>query len=321
MNNENCTKISILIPTYRGGKSISQLVNQLILGLDNIDLEIVIVNDCSPDNSHAQCLELHDKYPEIITYIRLSKNVGEHSAVMAGLNYVKGDNVVIIDDDFQNPPSEVKKVIRFAEQNDYDVIYTKYPQKKHSKFRNFGSWVNNITAQVLLKKPRSLYLSSFKCINKRCVDNIVRYKGPFPYIDGLILASTENIGVIQVEHSKRQDGESGYTFKKLIHLWLNMAINFSILPLRISFFLGVFLACIGVLYSINILIQRAINPNLPIGWASIITAIMVFSGAQLMMVGIIGEYVGKILLNVNQLPQFSVREMHQNTLETSRKNG
>lgn len=301
-------KISIVIPTYKGEKSIAKLVNQLIFQLSEISLEIIIVNDSSPDQSHNVCVDIQTAHPFVVRYLRLGKNVGEHSAVMAGLNYTTGDYVAIIDDDFQNPPSEVLKLVEYTVENHFDVVYTAYTEKKHSWFRNFGSWVNDVSASVLLGKPRSLYLSSFKCISRYVLEEIIKYKGPFPYVDGLVLKCTDNIGVLKVKHADRSEGESGYTFKKLMQLWLNMAINFSFLPLRISFILGIFFATVGIGYSFYTIINKFFDPNLPTGWASLIIAISMFSGVQLILLGVIGEYLGKVLMSVNQLPQYSVKD-------------
>lgn len=301
-------KTSIIIPTYKGEKSIAKLVDQLIERLSEVSIEIIIVNDSSPDNSHDVCLNIQNTYPSIVRYLRLGKNVGEHSAVMAGLNYATGDFAVIIDDDFQNSPNEVLKLIEYSVDKHFDVVYTSYAEKKHSRFRNFGSWVNDVSASVLLGKPRSLYLSSFKCMNRYVLEEVIKYKGPFPYIDGLILKCTDNIGVLEVEHSERYEGESGYTFKKLVQLWLNMAINFSFAPLRISFILGLFFATIGICFSIYTIIHKIIDPGLPTGWASLIIAISVFSGVQLILLGVLGEYLGKVLMSINQLPQYSIKE-------------
>ena len=302
------SRISIVIPTYRGEKSIAKLVDLLIAQLSETWLEIIIVNDSSPDRSHDVCVTIQNTYPSVVRYLRLGKNVGEHSAVMAGLNYATGDYIAIVDDDFQNSPSEVFKLIEYSKANDFDVVYTYFVKKRHSWFRNFGSWVNDVSASILLGKPRSLYLSSFKCLNRYVLEEIIKYKGPFPYIDGLVLRSTDNIGVLEVAHSERSAGESGYTFKKLVQLWLNMAINFSFLPLRISFILGLIFSVAGISYSIYTIAHKIIDPSLPTGWASLIIAISVFSGVQLILLGVIGEYIGKVLMGVNQLPQYSIKE-------------
>lgn len=302
-------RISIIIPVYNGELSIAKLVNKLISELkNNYDLEIILVNDNSKDNSEEECIKLYNNNNNLVKFFSLSKNVGEHNAVMAGLNHLSGDYAVIMDDDFQNPISEVKKLISFAIDNSFDVVYTFYRSKKHSLFRNFGSWFNGKVANLMLKKPKDLYLSSFKIMNNYIVKEIIKYDLPYPYIDGLILQSTDNIGKIEVDHQSRKSGKSGYTLKKLISLWLNMFTNFSILPLRFSIIIGFFFAIIGFVIGIQTVIEKIMNPNLPVGYPTLIVVIAIFSGIQLIAIGTIGEYIGRIFMAQNKKPQYSIRK-------------
>ncbi|MDO5977541.1 glycosyltransferase family 2 protein [Flavivirga spongiicola] len=303
--------ISIVIPVYNGEKSITNLVEHLIDTLSiSYHLEIVLVNDCSPDSSEAVCVSIFEKHKNIVKFLSLSKNVGEHNAVMAGLNNITGDFTVIMDDDFQNPVSEVIKLIEFAIQSQNDVVYTYYDKKEHSFFRNLGSRFNDKMATVLLKKPKDLYLSSFKIINKFLVKEIVKYNLPFPYIDGLILRTTNNIGKLKVKHNKRTNGASNYTLKKLVSLWMNMFTNFSILPLRFSMIIGFTFSLFGFGYGLFSIIEKLYNPNLPTGYAALIVLVSVFSGIQLMALGMIGEYLGRMFMSQNKKPQYSIRKMY-----------
>ena len=302
-------KISIVIPVYNAQYTIAELVNQLISEIARLYfLEIVLVNDYSSDDSHNECLKLYNNYGGVVKYLQLAKNFGEHNAVMAGLNKVIGDYVIIMDDDFQNPVDEVLSLINFSVNNNYDVVYTQYVEKKHNIWRNLGSGLNNYMATILLKKPKELYLSSFKCFNKFLAKEIIKYNLPYPYIDGLILRSTCNIGSIKVTHQLRQVGKSGYTLIKLIKLWTNMFTSFSILPLRLSIFLGLFFALIGFFLGIYSVIEHFIDPTLPAGFASITTAIFVFAGIQLISLGMIGEYIGRIFISLNKQPQYTIRQ-------------
>lgn len=302
--------VSVVIPVFNGQDSISSLVNQLIDTLSIYKLEIILVNDCSTDNSESICVDLHSMYPKVVRFFSLAKNVGEHNAVMAGLNQVRGQFVVIMDDDLQNPIEEVKKLLDFILTNDVDVVYTYYDKKEHHFLRNLGSLFNDKVANLMLGKPKDLYLSSFKVINRFMVDEIIKYNLPFPYIDGLILRSTSKIGKIKVFHSKRAEGKSGYTFTKLISLWSNMFINFSILPLRLSIVLGFLSAFIGFLFSIYTFIEKANNPNLPIGYSITIILISIFSGILLMSIGVMGEYIGRIFLSQTKKPQYTIRKKY-----------
>ncbi|WP_205957985.1 glycosyltransferase family 2 protein [Flavivirga algicola] len=303
--------ISIVIPVYNGENSIANLVTDLIDRLSiSYSLEIVLVNDCSPDNSEAVCLSIFEKHKSIVKFLSLSKNVGEHNAVMAGLNQVTGNFTVIMDDDFQNPVMEVVKLIEFAIVSKHDVIYTYYDKKEHSFFRNLGSRFNDKVATILLKKPKDLYLSSFKIMNKFLVKEIIKYDLPFPYIDGLILRTTNSIGKLEVRHDKRINGASNYTLKKLVSLWMNMFTNFSILPLRFSMIVGFVFSLFGFGYGLFAVIEKLFNPHLPIGYTALIVLVSVFSGIQLMALGMVGEYLGRMFMSQNKKPQYSIRKLY-----------
>lgn len=307
-------KISIVIPVYNAEQTITNLVEELVANLSVLcPLEIVLVNDHSRDSSEEVCIALFRKYPTIVRFFSLAKNVGEHNAVMAGLNNISGDYAVIMDDDFQNPIQEVRRLIEFATQTEYDVVYTYYEKKEHSLFRNLGSLFNDRVANIMLGKPKYLYLSSFKIIKKTLVDEIIKYDLPFPYIDGLILRSTENIGKFKVKHDARKTGKSGYTLSKLISLWLNMFINFSILPLRLATILGFVFAGLGFILGILAIVERITNPDLPQGYTFLFVFIAVISGVQLISVGILGEYIGRFFLSHNKQPQYIIKSAYRET--------
>jgi polyisoprenyl-phosphate glycosyltransferase len=302
----NDIKLSILIPVFNSDSTIERLVNTLFDELDAYEFEIVLVNDGSVDKSHDICVRLAQKNKSI-TYLQLAKNFGEHNAVMAGLNNVSGDYTVIIDDDFQNPPAAVNVLVKEMISGDYDVVYSYYSKKKDSLFRNLGSQFNNIIATFLLKKTCNLYMSSFKCLNKFIVSEIIKYAGPFPYIDGLIFRCTNNIGSVEVEHSKREDRASNYTFRKLVRLWINMFVNFSIFPLRVSMIVGSIFFFMGLLTSIYIIVEKILYPGIPVGITSILIGILTFGGFQMMVLGLMGEYLGKLFLMENVTPQYVIR--------------
>jgi glycosyltransferase involved in cell wall biosynthesis len=309
--------VSIVIPVYNGQETIGPLVDELVARLGpSYRQEIVLINDCSADRSDEACIALFEKHPDIVRFFSLAKNVGEHNAVMAGLNQCSGDFVVIMDDDFQNPVSEVMKLLSFGLEHDYDVIYTWYGRKHHALWRNLGSWFNDRVANVMLSKPRGLYLSSFKLLNRFLVKEIIKYDLPFSYIDGLILRTTEKIGRLQVEHGAREIGKSDYTLRKLIRLWLNMFVNFSILPLRVATLLGTIFSLIGLGIGVWTVIEKLSNPNLPVGYAALTVIVSIFAGIQLMAVGMNGEYVGRIFLSLNRSPQYTIRRRFEKERDT-----
>ncbi len=306
ISNKNL-KISVCIPVYYGSETIENLVAEVKDKLENYQLEVVLINDGSKDDTEEVCVELFNKH-KFVKFISLRKNFGEHNAVLRGLNYVTGDYVVIIDDDFQNPPSEIVKLIEKSRKSNCDVVYSRYENKKHHWFRNFGSWFTDLVATWLLNKPKGLYLSSFKLIKKDIVDEIIKYKGPFPYIDGLILRVTDNIEVQTVEHLKRQKGESNYTLSKLISLWLNMFVNFSIKPLRIATVSGVIISLFSFVLGVYFIVEKFLNPGISVGWTSLIVSVLFLSGIQLIFLGIIGEYLGKQYLDQNGTPGSVVKK-------------
>jgi undecaprenyl-phosphate 4-deoxy-4-formamido-L-arabinose transferase len=309
MNSSPDKLISIVIPVYNGALSIGRLADELVDRLSaQFNIEIVLVNDCSPDNSEEACIAIANKYPGYVSFYSLAKNVGEHNAVMAGLNQATGDYSVIMDDDFQNPVSEVIKLVDFMATNDYDVVYTFYDEKKHSLLRNLGSRFNDKVANLMLKKPKDLYLSSFKIINRFLINEVIKYDLPYPYIDGLILQCTSKIGKIKVTHSERQKGKSNYTVRKLVRLWLNMFTNFSILPLRMATILGFIFSIIGFLIGVNAVIEKIYNPNVPQGYTYLIIVISIYAGVQLIAIGMVGEYLGRMFMSHNGKSQFLIRK-------------
>lgn len=303
---KNNTKISVCIPVYNGSDTIAHLVEELILKLSMYQLEIVMVNDGSKDNSEEVCTRIANQY-DIVKFISLRKNFGEHNAVMCALNFATGDYIAIIDDDFQNLPSEILKLMEEAEKG-YDVVYSKYDKKEHHWFRNLGSKFNDLIATWLLKKPKGLYLSSFKVLNKEVAQEIIKYKGPFPYVDGLILRVTDNISVKKVIHKERISGESNYTLGKLISLWLHMFVNFSISPLRISTVIGgssvIFSSALGIYF----FIKKLMFPEMSMGLNILIASIIFLGGIQLIFLGIVGEYLGKQYLDQNGTPQWIIKK-------------
>ena len=300
--------LSIVIPVYNGAATIGKLVDELTKLPIEGGLEIVLVNDGSRDESAAVCESLVEKHSAPITFVNLARNFGEHNAVMAGLHHTRGEYVITMDDDMQNPPSEVVKLFNYARTSGKDVVYTFFQNKEHDTFRNFGSWLTNRAADVLLDKPKGLYLSSFRCMNAFTVEQVCKYAGPFSYVDGLILQVTQNIDTIEVVHLPRNVGRSNYTLHKLLHLWLNMFVNFSITPLHISTILGIVLSVMGILGAIEITVEYLIWGT-PRGFGTIVCTILIFSGVQLFILGLIGEYIGRLHLTSNKKPQYIVRNV------------
>lgn len=301
--------LSVVIPLYRSEESIERVVAELAALPIEGGLEIVLVNDCSPDNTLAACRRIMESCPVPVTVASHARNFGEHNAVLTGLRHTRGRWVVTMDDDGQNPPSEVPKLLAAAQAGGHDVVFGDYAIKEHAAWRNLGSRFTNAVAGWLLDKPKGLYLSSFRCLSRFIVDEIVRYEGPYPYIDGLILQSTRAVTAIEVDHKARAEGESGYNMRRLVRLWLNMFTSFSVAPLRAATLLGLALGALGVLGVLGVVYLYLTDQGPAFGWGSIMAALLVFSGAQLVMLGVIGEYLGRAYLTANRRPQSVVRDI------------
>ena len=301
-------ELSLVIPVYNGSRTIGPLVEQTAKIFGSTSFEIVLVNDGSADDSEAVCTQLAEKFPQSVTFVHLSRNFGEHSAVLAGFTQARGRYVAVLDDDGQNPPEELIRMLDELKRKNYDVVYGHYIEKKHSWFRNLGSRFNDRIATLMLHKPKDLYLSSFKVMNRFLVNEIIKYRGPYPYTDGLIYRVTRNIGQIPVEHRVSQSGQSRYTLRRLVRLWLNMFLNFSIQPLRISVYVGLLASCLSIVALVAILIDKLwITKNVTVGIPTVLGSVVFFAGIQLMILGLVGEYLGRLYLDHTGTPQYVVR--------------
>lgn len=301
--------LSFVIPCYRSEKTIRDVVTEIkntMLKQAITDYEIILISDASPDHVYQTICEMNqDDYR--IKGCEFAKNYGQHAALMAGLRMSKGDIVVCLDDDGQTPPDEAFKLIKALEDG-ADVAYAKYANKKHSRFRNFGSIVNSKMTEIMLDKPHELYLSSYFAAKRFVVDEIIKYENPYPYLMGLVLRTTQNVVNVEISHRDRENGKSGYTLRKLLVLWVNGFTAFSVKPLRIATLMGIFFALIGFIYAIWAVVNRFINPAAPMGWTSTIIILLVLGGMILFVLGLIGEYIGRIYISINNAPQYVIRE-------------
>jgi undecaprenyl-phosphate 4-deoxy-4-formamido-L-arabinose transferase len=301
--------LSFVIPLYNCADTITTVVHDIEdLTIDG-GHEIVLVNDGSSDTTAEVCHRLVMTARVPIIYVEHARNFGEHNAVLTGWRHARGAHIVNLDDDGQNPPAEAVKLWRHAKTEGLDVVFGHYEVKQHSRWRNVGSWFTNRVTDWALDKPRGLYLSSFRCVSSFVRDQVVGYTGPFPYLDGLILQVTQRIGWITVLHEARRAGSSGYTFQRLLRLWLSAWVNFSVLPLRAATAVGLATALSGLVALAGVLWLWYVNRGPAYGWGWIMATLLVFSGAQLVMLGLVGEYLGRMFLTVNQRPQAVVRDL------------
>ena len=301
--------LSFVIPLYHSAETIGDVVREIETLIVEGGHEIILVHDGSGEATTRVCRELVRTAKVPITLIEHARNYGEHNAVLTGWRHARGTYVVNLDDDGQHPPAEAVRLWQHAKEHGLDVVFGHYEEKQHSAWRNFGSWFTNRMTDWALDKPHGFYLSSFRCVSAFVAQQVVTYAGPYPYIDGLLLQVTQRIGSISVRHEPRKAGTSTYTFRRLVRLWLSAWINFSVLPLRVATLAGLVIAVAGVLAlaAVAWMWWKDIGPQS--GWGWIMAALLIFSGTQLVMLGLIGEYVGRMFLAINQRPQSVVREV------------
>lgn len=303
--------LSIVIPVYRSEEILPRLVEEVLAviteaGYEN-SFEMIMVNDASPDNAWSVIKTLAQEHP-FVKGICLMRNFGQHNATMAGLNHAAGEVVVIMDDDLQHPPTAIKEMVE-AIHSGYDVCYTRYVGRKHALWKRLGSHFNDALATLILKKPRDLYLSSYKAMHRNVVCEVVKYDGPYAYVDGLILDVTRRVTFVPIVHGDRLVGEGGYNLRTSISLWLKMVTSFSVLPLRAASLFGIVISGLSFMAIVLILITKFLFPETAVGWTSMIVVVLFMGGMQLLFLGVIGEYLGRTYLKINLKPQFVLREI------------
>lgn len=302
--------LSVVIPVYGSARILPELARRLEAALApryGIDgFEAVLVHDSGPDDAWQVIESLAAQHPWL-GGVDLRMNAGQHNAVMAGLAHARGAIVVTMDDDLQHSPDDIATLVAKIEGG-ADVCYANFARREHATWKVLGSRFNDWVAQRLLKKPKGLYLSPFRAMRSEIRDEVLRYDGPFVYVDGLILQATRNIATVEVEHHARGDGRSGYSFTKLVSLWSQMATSFSVVPLRFVSLVGALSSVIGFLMAGVVVVSKLLHPEWTVGWASLIVTVLILGGIQLLSLGAIGEYVGRVLLTLNGKPQYVVRK-------------
>ncbi len=302
--------VSFVIPCYHSEQTLGAVVAEIdgtMKTMPEYTWEIICVNDGTPNACWKKIQELCAEKPDSRHGICLAKNFGQHAALMAGLHAAKGDRIVCLDDDGQTPANEVGRLLCAIDRG-ADVVYAKYEHKQHSGFRNWGSQVNEAMLHQMLGKPKELYVSSYFAMRRYVLKEVLRYENSYPYLIGLVLRTTTNVVNVPVDHRKRTVGTSGYTLGKLFSLWMNGFTAFSIKPLRIATVVGSVSAVVGFLYGIYTIVKRLVNPNVPVGFSALMSAIVFFGGMTILMVGLAGEYIGRTYISVNSAPQYVVRE-------------
>lgn len=305
------TLLSFVVPCYRSAGTIGAVVQELTAAVaqraDAFDHEIVLVNDGSPDNVAGVIAGLCQSDPHIV-FVNLSRNFGQHSAIMAGFAQTRGDIVICLDDDGQTPAGECFKLIDKVLEG-YDIVYAAYGQRKQNIFRNLGSRFNAACNQFFFGQPRDLQVNSYFACQRFVVDAALQYPNPFPFVTGLLFQSVSRYCNVPVTHRARLQGQSGYNLKKLISLWANGVTAFSIKPLRFANYLGWLTAVFGFVFALVTVLRKLLNPNIEAGWSSTIAVMLVLGGVVIALIGVVGEYIGRIYLSINRCPQYVVRNV------------
>ncbi len=305
-------QLSIIVPVYRSAACLPELARRVQedVGRHFDSYELILVNDDSPDESWEVIVRLVREH-NFVTGVNLRRNVGQDNAIMAGLNVASGEVIVIMDDDLQHEPSDIA-ALHEAIQDGFDVVYANFEHKRQKFWKNLGSWFNDRFAIITLGKPKNIYMSPYKAIRREVVDEIVKYYGPYPYVDGLIFTVTSNITQVTVTHHTRFAGRGNYNLLRSVAVWLKLATGFSVIPLRMATFLGGVISLFSFALALYFVVEALVLEREPSGWPSVIVTILFIGGIQLIGIGSVGEYIGRIFITQNQRPQFTVKEIHRN---------
>jgi undecaprenyl-phosphate 4-deoxy-4-formamido-L-arabinose transferase len=304
--------VSVVIPCYYSEKMIAKVVRltreELVRG--GYDYEFVLVNDGSTDGTFAEIEKLAAEDPKVVG-INCSINLGQHSALIAGMTYARGYYTLLMDDDMQTHPSQCLKLLEAIEDGDHDVVFARWEKHREAWWRLAGSAFTTWTMVVMTGRPKDIFTSNFLVMKSHVRDEITRYPGPYVYIQGLLYRATSDIINVDVEHFEREEGQSGYTLKTLVKLWSTI-LNFSMLPLRAASIIGSILGVVGLIGGIAVVINKLLDPSMAAGWPSIMAVLLCCSGVILVSLGLIGEYLGRTFMTVNRSPQYVIGKMVDN---------
>ncbi len=303
-------KVSVVIPLYNSSNTIGEVIDEVTQEFERLkkyELEMVLVNDCSPDNVFELVSKIAEKRHDI-KVLDLAKNSGQTNAMFAGYKYATGDYIVNMDDDLQMPGCEIGNMLEALVTRDLDVVFAKYKKQKESSFRLFGSKINTFMTEQMIGKPKDIKINNFFVMRKFVRDAIIQYSNNYPYVYGIIFKVTSRVGNVICEHRERTNGKSNYTLKKLLSLWLNGFLNFSVKPLRIATSVGVIITFVSFIIGLILVIQHLIDPSGVVGWTSTIVTVLFLSGVQLFSIGIVGEYLGRLYISSSKLPTYVIRQ-------------
>jgi len=298
--------LSIVIPVYNSQDNLAELARQIQDALSDMRYELILVNDGSRDRSWDVIVELCKVYPDIIG-VNLRKNSGQDNAIMAGLSYAAGNYTVIMDDDIQHSPYDIMKLYDECRKG-YDICYANFLKKNQALWKNLGSWFNGKIADILIDKPKHIYLSPFQIIRKDVVDEVLKYRGPYPYVQGLLLQITSNVTQITIDHHERFRGRGNFNFFRSMSVFFKLATSFSVYPLRIASLMGFLVASLGFGLAVYYLIDYFLSDHKVEGWLTLVLINLIIGGMVLTSIGLIGEYMGRMYLSLNAKPQYTIKE-------------
>lgn len=301
--------ITIIIPCYRSENTLEYVVNEIkdeVLKRSGNEYQIILVNDCSPDNTFGVITKLAQADKNIIG-IDLARNYGQNIARMAAVSYIKGDVAICMDDDGQHPADQIYKLVDKICEG-YDLVYARFATQKQRFYRRFTSKINTKLLELTGSKMKGIYNSPFLAWSRFAIENLKEYKSPFPSAGAYLMRTTNRVTNVEVDHRKRLSGTSGYTLKKLVNLWLTEFTNFSLVPLRLAALIGVCTSGLGICWGIYLVIRKIVNPHVVMGYTSTMAVLLFVGGIIMLMLGLIGEYIGKIYMTISNLPQYIIRE-------------
>ena len=297
---------SIIIPVYNGEQTVEKLYDRIKqFFADKYNYEVIFVYDCGKDNSWEVLLKIKMQNPQNVKLIRLSRNYGQHNALICGFEYAKGDFIVTMDEDLQHAPEDIQKLIDKQKEMDYDVVYGKYEIRNHSGFRNAGSSMLKRIIDVGIPDIHPDY-SAFRLIKAGIAKSCITMRNSYTFLDGYISWITTNCSSCIVSHSERQGGVSAYTFSKLINHTINIFVTFSNLPIRFLTKLSFFVLFLMTLYSTYIIVRKLVFNDLAMGYPSLVIIVGFGVGLIMLALGIIGEYIYRINLKTTQRPNYNI---------------
>lgn len=301
--------VSIVIPCYNSEHTIGEVVDlcmEEFAKMDGYECEMILVNDFSRDGTFEAIRRAAEKYPNV-TGISLAKNFGQHAAIMAGLHYVRGELVVGMDDDMQNHPSQIRQFLE-KEKEGYDVVFGVFQERKFGFMKNLTGAVSRFLLWHLLERPKGIQMSSFWLARRYVIEKVKEYEGNNAFIQLLFFRTTHNMANIEIEHYEREVGQSNYTFRKGLKLFMSF-MNYSTIPLRLATVFGVLFSMAGFIAALVVLIHKLVDPSVAVGWSSLMCAMLILFGIVFLMLGILGEYVGKLILTSSKTPQYVIRDI------------